>query len=209
MAINVLLADDHLMIREGIKNLIELDRNIRVIAVASDGYECLNLVDKVNPDIVLMDTNMPNLDGLKVLSIMRENNKKNKVIFLTTHKDMECLISSIDLGCNGFVLKDSDVNTLKREVYNDGIFVEPKLTKQLNINLAERDVEKYRLNNLTGREVEVLKLIAQGMLNREIATKLEISERTVKNHISSIFKKIGATDRTQAAIFAIKNDLII
>lgn len=211
MAINILLADDHLMIREGIKNLLELDKNIKVIAEASDGYECLNLVNKIDPDIVLMDINMPNLDGLKVLSIMRENNINNKVIILTIHREMDYLIKAIDMGCNGFVLKDSDVNTLKKAIYEvnqGGLFIEPNLTLQLNANLALRDVDRDRLDDLTKREIEVLKLIAKGLLNKEIAIKLEISERTVKNHISNIFKKIGVADRTQAAIFAIKNDLI-
>ena len=114
-------------------------------------------------------------------------------------------------GCDGYVLKDSDSETLKKaifDVYNGETFIEPSLTVLLNSSLAERDVMKDKLSELTKREVEVLKLIASGMFNKEIASTLCISERTVKNHVSNIFKKIEVSDRTQAAVFAIKNNLV-
>ncbi len=211
MAIKVILADDHLMVREGLKQLLELSDQIEVIGEAGDGYECLNLVNKLNPDIVLLDINMPNLDGLKVLSIMREQNMENKVIFLTIHKEIEYLVQAIDNGCNGYILKDSDSQTLItaiESVYSGETYIEPSLTNLLNANLAERDVMKEKINDLTKREIEVLKLLASGMFNKEIASTLNISERTVKNHVSNIFKKIMVSDRTQAAVFAIKNNLV-
>ena len=211
MSVNILLADDHLMVREGLKQVLELDQGIDVISEASDGYECLNLINKTNPDVVLLDINMPNLDGLQVLSIMKQQKMKNKVIMLTIHKDVDYLIEALDAGCDGYVLKDSDSETLKKaiySVYRGETFIEPSLTVLLNSSLAERDVMKDKLSELTKREVEVLKLIANGMFNKEIASTLCISERTVKNHVSTIFKKIEVSDRTQAAVFAIKNNLV-
>lgn len=211
MAINVVIADDHAMVREGLKQILEGDGTIQVIGEASDGYECLNLVNKKNPDIILLDINMPNLDGLQVLKIMRQQKMMNKVIILTIHNDVDYLIKALDVACNGYVLKDSDSDTLRsaiHTVFEGETFIEPELTQLLNANLAKRDVMKEKLNELTKREVEVLKLVANGMLNKEIAASLSISERTVKNHVSNIFRKIEVSDRTQAAVFAIKNNLI-
>ena len=200
MSVNILLADDHLMVREGLKQVLELDHDIDVISEASDGYECLNLINKTHPDVVLLDINMPNLDGLQVLSIMKQQKMKSKVIMLTIHKDVDYLIEALDAGCDGYVLKDSDSETLKKaifDVYNGETFIEPSLTVLLNSSLAERDVMKDKLSELTKREVEVLKLIASGMFNKEIASTLCISERTVKNHVSNIFKKIEVSDRNR------------
>lgn len=211
MPINILLADDHQIVREGIRQLLELDGTIKIVAEASDGYECLNMINKKDPDIVLLDINMPNLDGLQVLSIMKQQKLKNKVIVLTINKEVEYLIEALDLGCKGYVLKDSSSSTLKNAIYevNSGsTFIEPCLTPLLNANLAERDIMNEKVGVLTKREIEVLKLVASGLFNKEIASKLDISERTVKNHISNIFRKIDVSDRTQAAVFAIKNKII-
>jgi DNA-binding NarL/FixJ family response regulator len=211
MSINILLADDHLMVREGLKQILELDDNIKVVGEAGDGYECLNMINKTNPDVILLDINMPNLDGLQVLSFMKQQKLNNKVIMLTIHKEVDYLIEALDFGCDGYVLKDSDTETLRKAIYSvyDGkTFIEPELTALLNSSLAERDVMKEKLSDLTKREIEVLKLLANGLFNKEIASTLCISERTVKNHVSNIFRKIEVSDRTQAAVFAIKNNLI-
>ena len=211
MPVNILIADDHLMVREGLKQLLELDGDFKVVGEASDGFECLNLINKTSPKVILLDINMPNLDGLQVLTIMKQQHMLNKVVVLTIHNEIEYLIKAMDLGCSGYVLKDSDSATLKKailSVCNGEIYIEPKLTPLLNSKLAERDVMKDKLNDLTNRELEVLKLIANGLFNKEIASSLGISERTVKNHVSNIFKKILVSDRTQAAVFAIRNNLV-
>jgi len=211
MPINILIADDHLMVREGLKQILELDGDFIVIGEAGDGFECLNLINKTNPEVILLDINMPNLDGLQVLSIMKQQHMHNKVIILTIHNEIDYLIKAMDLGCDGYVLKDSDSATLKKailSVYNGETYIEPKLTPLLNSSLAERDIVKDKLKDLTKRELEVLKLIANGLFNKEIASSLGISERTVKNHVSNIFRKILVSDRTQAAVFAIRNSLI-
>lgn len=211
MAVNILLADDHRMIREGLKQLLEMDPGIEVVGEAGDGYECLNLANKTKPNIVLLDLNMPNLDGLQVLNIMKQQKMICKVIILTIHNEVDYLIKALDNGCDGYVLKDSDFNTLKKaiySVYSGDTYIEPSLMPLLNASLAERDVLKEKVSDLTKRELEVLKMIASGAFNKEIALTLNISERTVKNHVSNIFKKIGVSDRTQAAVFAIKNNII-
>lgn len=211
MAIRVLIADDHAMVREGLKQILELDGTIQIVGEAGDGYECLNLIGKLNPDIILLDINMPNLDGIQALRIMRDDKVSNKVIMLTIHKDIEYLIKALDIGCDGYILKDSNSATLKKaimSVYDNDGYVEPSLTPLLNSSLAKRDMQPSELHNITKRELEILKLIASGMLNKEIASQLNISERTVKNHVSNIFRKISVSDRTQAAVFAIKNKIV-
>ena len=123
----------------------------------------------------------------------------------------EYLVKALEIGCDGFILKDSDFDTLKKaifSVYSGETYIEPSLMPLLNSSLAERDVLKEKVSDLTRREMEVLKMIASGAFNKEIALTLNISERTVKNHVSNIFKKIGVSDRTQAAVFAIKNNII-
>ena len=199
------------MVREGLKQLLDFEKELKVIGEAGDGYECLNLTNKLKPDIVLLDLNMPNLDGLQVLEIMKQQKMDCKIIILTIHKEIDYLVKALDVGCEGYVLKDSDFDTLKNaiiSVYNGDTYIEPTLTPMLNASLAERDVLRDKLNELTKREIEVLKMIAGGALNKEIASTLNISERTVKNHVSNIFKKINVSDRTQAAVFAIKNNLV-
>lgn len=211
MAVNILLADDHRMVREGLKQLLETDSEINVVAEAGDGYECLNLTNKTKPDIVLLDINMPNMDGIQVLNIMKQQKTLCKVIVLTIHNEIEYLVKALEIGCDGFILKDSDFDTLKKaifSVYSGETYIEPSLMPLLNSSLAERDVLKEKVSDLTRREMEVLKMIASGAFNKEIALTLNISERTVKNHVSNIFKKIGVSDRTQAAVFAIKNNII-
>ena len=196
MSVNILLADDHKMIREGLKQLLEMYDDIKVVGEAGDGFECLN---------------MPNLDGLQVLNIIKTQKMDCKVIVLTIHNEIEYLIKAIDFNCDGYILKDSDFDTLKNAimtVYEGQTYIEPTLVPLLNVRLAERDLMKDKSKELTRREVEVLKMIASGSSNKEIASTLSISERTVKNHVSNIFKKIDVSDRTQAAVFAIKNDII-
>ena len=211
MSVNILLADDHKMIREGLKQLLEMYDDIKVVGEAGDGFECLNLADKTHPDVILLDINMPNLDGLQVLNIIKTQKMDCKVIVLTIHNEIEYLIKAIDFNCDGYILKDSDFDTLKNAimtVYEGQTYIEPTLVPLLNVRLAERDLMKDKSKELTRREVEVLKMIASGSSNKEIASTLSISERTVKNHVSNIFKKIDVSDRTQAAVFAIKNDII-
>lgn len=211
MAIKIMIADDHSIIREGLKNLLELDGDIQVIAEAVDGKDCLEKLDIVKPDVLLLDINMPRMNGLDVLINLKERRIKVKVLVLTVHNEIEYLMKAVDIGINGYVLKDSESAELKKAIFTivDGeTYIQPSLIPALNAKRIEKNEDQKKIENLTKRELEVLKLLAVGMYNKEIAEKLNISERTVKNHVSNIFKKLEVTDRTQAAVFAIRNNLI-
>lgn len=211
MGIKLMIADDHSMIREGLKQLLELDYNLKVVAEAADGNETLKKLDEYNVDVLLLDINMPNMNGLEALKHIRVNNFNTKVLILTIHNEIDYLLKAVDIGCDGYVLKDSDSNLLRKAiytVYEGEKFIQPSLTPMLNAGLISRAEIDPKLNELTRREMEILKLIAEGLFNKEIGLKLDISERTVKNHVSNIFKKIEVSDRTQAAVYAIKNNLI-
>lgn len=209
--IKVMLADDHVLMREGIRQLLEFDGSIEVIGEASDGEECLQKLEKVKPDVLLLDINMPKLNGIDVLEEIKRKKINVKVLILTVHNEVDYLIRAVDIGVDGYILKDSESAELKKAIMTvmDGeSYIQPKLIPMLNKRLITRDSDKEKLESLTGREKEVLIEVANGMFNKEIATSLHISERTVKNHISNIFKKLDVSDRTQAAVFAIKNDLV-
>ena len=211
MCIKVMLADDHLLMREGIRNLLEFDGKIKVVDEASDGEECIERLIASQPEVLLLDINMPKKNGLEVLQKIREDKINVKVLILTVHNEIEYLIKAVDIGVDGYILKDSESAELKRAidiVMKGESYIQPKLVPMLNNRLVSRDIDKDKIDSLTGREKEVLIQVANGMFNKEIATALNISERTVKNHLSNIFKKIDVSDRTQAAVFAIKNDLI-
>ena len=211
MAINIMITDDHSMIREGLKNLLELDGDIKVIAEAVDGQDCLDKLETINPDVLLLDINMPVMNGLDVLKNLKNRKNKVKVLVLTVHNEVEYLMKAVDIGINGYVLKDSESAVLKKAIISIASgenYIQPSLIPALNAKMIEKDEDGLKLDNLTTREIEVLKLLAVGMYNKEVAETLNISERTVKNHVSNIFKKLDVTDRTQAAVFAIRNGLV-
>lgn len=211
MKITTMVVDDHKMIREGLKQLIEFDGEIEVIAEASSGKECLKVLETVTPDVILLDINMPDMSGIEVLKELKKINKHLRVLMLTVHSEVEYLIKAVDIGVEGYVLKDSDSSELVKaikEIHKGGNYIQPQLIPILNHSLINRKQEKTMVDKLTKREVEVLTYIAKGMFNKDIAEVMGISERTVKNHISNIFKKIDVLDRTQAAVFAIKNDIV-
>lgn len=210
MKISILIADDHSMIREGLKQLLELEQNFNVIGFADNGRKAIDKINELHPDILLLDVNMPVLGGIETLAEIRKNNINVKVIMLTIHNEREYLIKAVELGCDGYILKESDSDELKNAIYNvyEGKrYIQPNMTPMLNSYLPSKAEDDKKLVGLTKREIQVLKLVAEGMFNRDIAERLEISERTVKNHIANILKKIQVSDRTQAAVFAIKNNL--
>lgn len=209
--IKVMIADDHNLMREGIKQLLEFDGSIKVIAEASNGIECLDKMKRFEPDVLLLDINMPEKNGLEVLEELKSEKTKTKILILTVHNEIEYLIKAIDIGVDGYILKDSESAELKKAidtVYEGENYIQASLIPMLNNRLLKKDIDKDKIESLTSRELEVLIQVTNGMANKEIATSLNISERTVKNHISNIFKKIEVSDRTQAAVFAIKNNII-
>lgn len=211
MSTKVMIADDHSLIREGIKQLLEFDGSIEVVSEAANGVECLDKLENYIPDILLLDINMPEKNGLEVLDEIKKKEYDIKVLILTVHNELEYLLRAVDIGVDGYILKDSESAELKRaiqSIMSGENYIQASLIPALNNRLANRDIDKDKIDLLTSRELEVLIQVANGMINKEIATSLNISERTVKNHVSNIFKKIDVSDRTQAAVFAIKNNII-
>lgn len=211
MRINVMIADDHKMVREGIKQLLELSDSISVVDMVSDGNECISVLKHQKPDLLLLDINMPGKNGLETLEEIKKSDLNVKVILLTVHNEVDYLLKAIETGTDGYVLKDCGSSELLNaiEIVMSGeSFIQPDMIPMLNSRMISKNSDKEKMKNLTKRELEVLVLVSEGMFNKEIADQLSISERTVKNHISSIFKKIDVADRTQAAVFAIRNNLI-
>lgn len=211
MSIKVMIADDHILCREGIKQLLEYDGNIEVISEVNDGEACLDILGTVMPEVLLLDINMPKMNGIDVLKEIKRKKYSVKVLMLTVHNEVEYLLKAFDLGVEGYIVKDAESSELKKAItclYNGETYIQPSLIPLLNNRLLVRNIDKVKLDTLTKREKEMLVYIAKGMINKEIAMHLKISERTVKNHISNLFKKIDVNDRTQAAVFAIKNDIV-
>lgn len=209
--INIVIADDHKRVRERVKKLFEDNDRYTIVGEASDGFECMSVVNKLNPDIVLMDINMPGLNGIQTVKIMREYGLNHRVIMLATGSDDKGIAKALKCNCNGLVIKNSDVEayaTAFDTVMSGKKYIQPDVSDIVGLQYDMSKNVCSKLNELTHREYEVLKMITNGLLNKEIACKLSISERTVKNHISNIFKKINVSDRTQAAIYAIKNNII-
>lgn len=209
--IEIIIADDHMMIREGLKQLLELDGTMKVIAEANDGEECLNLLNKkIHPDILLLDINMPKKNGIEVLEYIKQNKIPVKVLILTVHNEVEYLLKAVDIGIDGYLLKDSSYDELKEAIdviISGNTYIQPSLLPTLNESMEDYALDKEKIEWLTKRELDVLRLISKGCSNKKISDELTISERTVKNHISHIFRKIDVQDRTQAAVFAIRNKI--
>jgi two-component system, NarL family, response regulator DegU len=202
--INILIADDHVLLRQGLKQIIELEEDMKVIYQASDGEEAYEIAKKISPDIILMDINMPNINGIKAAKMLKNDNPKNKIMFLTIYNDKEYLMEALKIGVEGYILKDADSDELIkaiRTISNGGVYIHPSLVSEIE-NLDTDECKK----ELTDREMQILSLIAEGYSNKEIADKLFLSEKTVKNHVYNIFRKLDVKDRTQAAIYLLKNN---
>ncbi|MBP2628697.1 MAG: two component transcriptional regulator, LuxR family [Firmicutes bacterium] len=220
MPIRIMIADDHALLRQGIRNVLELEDNFQVIGEAGDGEEVVENIVTLMPDILLLDINMPKMNGLDVIKRVSEQRTKIKIIVLTMHDDENYVIEVVKAGAVGYLLKDIDPGMLVkaiRTVYEGESFIYPSLAKKLfgEINRqhirnleASKMVERSKDERLSYREIEVLEMVCKGMSNQEVAKELFLSEKTVKNHLTNIFRKIGVTDRTQAVLYAIKNKLV-
>lgn len=211
--IKVLIVDDHALMRQGLKKILEMEDNITVVGEASDGLDALKKVKELNPDVVLMDINMPEMSGIDTIKLFKKEGIKCGVIILTIYDEPEYLFEGLRAGAQGFILKDVDSTVLIDAVtaVNRGeSFIQPNMTRELiyEFNRLSENKKKTNTSPLTKRESEVLKYITEGYSNSEIASKLMISEKTVKNHVSNILRKLDVLDRTQAAVYAIKNNLI-
>lgn len=209
--IRILIADDHSIVREGLKQLLELEEDFEVVGQASNGVETIERVKELKPDVLLLDINMPVMNGIKALKKLKDEKIDTRIIILTIHEDREYLLETMQIGASGYILKDSDSASFFkaiRDAYAGESYIQPKLAADLIKEFNRpRSARVKNENELTQREYEVIALIAEGLNNKDIADRLFISEKTVKNHVSNIFRKINVSDRTQAAIYAYKNNI--
>ncbi len=211
--IKVLIVDDHALMRQGLRKILEMEDNITVVGEAFDGIDALNKVKTLNPDVVLMDINMPELSGIDTIKLFKEEGIECGVIILTIYDEPEYLFEGLKAGAQGFILKDVDSTVLVDAVIavsKGESYIQPNMTRELiyEFNRLSENKSRTDASLLTKRESEVLKYITEGYSNSEIASKLKISEKTVKNHVSNVLRKLDVLDRTQAAVYAIKNNLI-
>lgn len=207
--IKVLITDDHELIRHGLRRIIELEEDIVTVGEADNGKSALDMTVNLKPDIILLDVKMPVMDGIETLQKIKELSTSNKVIMLTVENDRKTVREAIALGADGYILKDSagtEIVEAINTVYKGEKYIDKSLVSILFSHVKENSKKAHTiLDNLTQREVEVLLKISKGLSNKEIGEELFLSEKTVKNYATSLFKKINASDRVHATIFAIEN----
>jgi DNA-binding NarL/FixJ family response regulator len=210
--IKVIICDDQAIIRDGLEMLLKLEKDIEVLGQAQDGAEAVEVVKRAQPDLVLMDLKMPGVNGIEATRQIRANYPQVKVLVLTTYDDDEWVFDAIRAGASGYLLKDTPreevIKAVKGTVAGKS-FVDPAVAGKLLHQVAGKPAQPPTLltDKLSEREVDVLRLVAQGFTNADIAERLHLSEGTVRNHVSAIFAKLEVADRTQAAVIAIQHGL--
>jgi DNA-binding NarL/FixJ family response regulator len=209
--IRVLIADDHAVVREGLRGFLALQDDIEVVGEAGDGQEAVAAVASLEPDVALIDLVMPNVDGLEAIERIRASNAATRVIVLTSFADEDKMLPAVRAGAVGYLLKDLDPQELVaaiRTVHGGETLLHPAVIRELVREVAGDEREPRAENPLTRREREVLALIAHGRANKAIAFELGVAEKTVKTHVSNILGKLGVSDRTQAALYAVREGLV-
>jgi DNA-binding NarL/FixJ family response regulator len=212
--ISVLLVDDQTLVRQGVRSLLDLSDEIRVVAEAADGQQALQMIPEVRPDVVLLDMRMPNMSGLDVLNAMKDRAGMPPVIILTTFDDDQLVLAGMKAGAKGYLLKDVSLEQLVdavKTVAGGGSLVAPVVTQRLLAGLKNMQNDFASLDRpdpLTDRETEILRLMASGYSNKEIANSLGVAEGTVKNHVSNILSKLGVRDRTRAVLKAFELGIV-
>jgi NarL family two-component system response regulator LiaR len=208
--ISVLIVEDHKVTRLGIRMFLESTSDIKVVAEAADGAEAVTLAQKENPDIVLMDVQMPNLDGIEAARQIRQANRAARIVMMTSSKDEQDIFASLAAGASGYCTKEiSDERLLHaiRAVNSGDIWLDANVAHKV-LNALPKPASNQDAYQLSDRELDVLKLIIEGLSNQEIAKRLFISSDTVKSHIKHILEKLAVADRTQAAVKALRENLI-
>jgi DNA-binding NarL/FixJ family response regulator len=199
--IRVAIVDDHALVRAGLEELLEGDAEITVVGTAADGAEAATLVEQEDPDVVLMDLSMPRVDGVEATRRIVASGAEARVVALTSFSERDRVLAAMDAGAVGYLLKDAEPEELRKAIRAAARGESPLSPKAAGALVAARG-ESAQGPELSGREREVLALVAEGMPNKLIARRLEISEKTVKGHLTRIYAQIGVSDRTQAAIWA-------
>ena len=208
--IRVLIADDHGVVRQGLRTFLELQEEIAVVGEASDGEEAVDAVERLAPDVVLMDLVMPRLDGIEAIRRIRERSPGTRVIVLTSFVEDDKVFPAVRAGAAGYLLKDVEPQELVRAIraVHDGqALLHPAVAAKLMEEVADGEPRRA-LGVLTPREREILALLARGLANKAIARHCGLSEKTVKTHVSNILAKLGVADRTQAALHAVREGLV-
>ena len=208
----ILLCDDQAVIRDGMEMLLQLEKDFQVVGSAQDGSEAVELAAKKQPDIILMDLKMPGMNGIEATREIRKKFPHIKILVLTTYDDDEWVFDAIRAGASGYLLKDTPRQKIVEAIRGtvDGkSFVDPAVAGKLLNQVANNQTQPASIleDKLTERELDVLRLLAKGMTNTDIAGTLHLSEGTVRNHVSAILEKLGVSDRTQAAVIAIQHGL--
>ena len=208
----VIICDDQAIVRDGLELLLNLERDIEVVGLAQDGAEAVELVAQHQPDLILMDLKMPGMNGIEATRQIRAHYPEVKVLVLTTYDDDEWVFDAIRAGAAGYLLKDTpraEVIKAVRGTVAGQSFVDPQVTGKLLRQVASQQEHPATLitDKLTEREEDVVRLLAKGLTNADIAARLYLSEGTVRNHVSAILAKLGVSDRTQAAVIAIQHGL--
>ena len=212
--IKVMLVDDQNLVRKGVRSLLELSEEIEVIAEAPDGNEAIRMIPEIGPDVVLLDMRMPGKNGIDVLQQLSADGSLPPTIILTTFDDDEMVLAGIKAGAKGYLLKDVSLEELVgavKTVADGGSMIKPAVTQRLLKGLENMNNEFSSLDRpdpLTERETEILRLMAGGYSNKEIANSLGVAEGTVKNHVSNILSKMGVRDRTRAVLKAFEMSLL-
>jgi DNA-binding NarL/FixJ family response regulator len=203
--IKVLVVDDHLIVRNGLAQLIASSDNVEQVGSVGDGQEAIEAVERLRPDVVLMDLSMPVMDGIEATSAISKRFPEAKIVVLTSFSDQQRVIAALDAGAEGYVLKHADPEQILaaiEAVHRGGAPIDPQVARVL---LDAKRVNSSPRGLLTDREEEVLRLVQAGLANKQIARQLGITERTVKSHLTKVFSTLGVTDRTQAALWAADN----
>ncbi|MFB3160675.1 response regulator transcription factor [Neobacillus sp. 179-J 1A1 HS] len=212
MGIRILITDDHHVVRRGLAFFLKTQKDIEIIGEAGNGREAVELTRTLKPDLVLMDLVMPEMDGIQATKIIKSEMPDIKIMMLTSFSDQDHVIPALEAGASGYQLKDIEPDELIhciRKIMSGENQLHPKATSHLLANLSNKEnKERNLLEQLTKRELDVLKEIARGKSNKEIASTLFITEKTVKTHVSNLLAKLEVADRTQAALFAVKNQLV-
>jgi DNA-binding NarL/FixJ family response regulator len=211
--IRVLMADDHVIFRQGVRKLLEEEDDISIVGEAANGNECIHMMAKVRPDILLLDLNMPDKDGLTVLEELNFDSLPTQVVVLTATEDDREAVRAMRLGARGIVLKQSASDLLVksiRRVYGGEIWLDNRITAEVIKAFAKSSDGEARRDKplLSDRESQIMRLVAQGQRNKEIGQNLFISEQTVKNHLHNIFDKLGVSDRLELVLYAMHHHLI-